>query len=360
MFIYFDVHPSLPDDKNKMKISKHSSRYPYQTLGQRVIVIFIVIFYLLLLSPAHPARAERVRIAGSNAMYPLMTAVVERFTYETGERSPIVEATGTGGGIKIFCSGNGQRFPDIITASRPMTQAEKAFCAKNGVTAIHEIQFGFDGIVLAHILNGTNRNTFSIQLQELRMALGQSDHLPNNHHLPQQWSDIHPRLPNRLIHVFGPPSSSGTRETLEMLLAAGDKHFSFREDGRYINAADQENMIVQKLLIEPDAVGVFSYGFYQKNRNRLHALAINGIQPNYHTIVSGQYPLSRPLFIYIKRCSSVVCKNLNSFIEFLLDPLTSGPTGYLREYGLIALSSEKHEDVRQRALHFLRPAPHSQ
>ncbi len=304
----------------------------------------IIIFIFAALSIKDAYGSDRVRIAGSHAMYPIVTAVAERFSYETGEKAPIVEAIGTGGGIKVFCGGTGKRFSDMVVASRPMSKAEKQFCLKNGVTYIHEIQFGFDGIVLAHAVNKRN---FSVHLQDLRMAFGNSDQLP------LKWSDIDAKLPKRFIRIYGPSPASGTREALETLLSGSEKSFSIREDGPYINASDQENVIARKLVIEPGAIGVFSYGFYEKNHDRLRALRIDGIRPRYEAIVSGQYPLSRALYIYIKNSPDTVSKNFKLFIKVLLDPLTSGPQGYLREYGFIALPTEKHHAVREEALQFI-------
>lgn len=308
--------------------------------------LFYIILVLILagISSCSLRATDRVRVAGSHAMYPIVTAVAERYSYETGEKAPIVEATGTGGGIKVFCSGNGKRFADMVVASRPMSQAEKEFCVRNGVMDIHEIMFGFDGIVLAHSIF---KKGFSVSMPELRMAFN------NSEDPPLLWSDIHRKLPVRLIRIYGPPATSGTREALEMLLGEGEKNFSIRKDGQYVDASDQENVIAQKLMIESGAIGVFSYGFYEKNHDRLRAVRIERIRPHYQAIVKGQYPLSRSLYVYLKKSSSNISKSLFSFVEALLDPLTSGPQGYLRAYGFIALPYEKHQDMRVKALHFL-------
>ena len=291
--------------------------------------------------------SDRIRVAGSTSMYPLMTAVAERYAYETDKPSPIIEATGTGGGIKVFCNGIGKRFPDIVAASRPMSVVEREFCATNGIHDILEIHLGFDGIVLAQSLKG---RPFSIKQADLKTALGKGS---IEQPAPQKWSDVQSNLPQAYIKIFGPPSTSGTKEALETLLAADDKTFTLRDDGHYVDASDQESVIAQKLLIEHKTIGVFSYGFYEKNLDHLRALRINGYRPTYKNIISGQYPLSRPLYIYIKICPAERYGMLKSFLMALLDPATSGTDGYLRSYGFIAHPRTKHQQIVKLASQFI-------
>ena len=314
-------------------------------------LFLIVIMSLFEVSPImRKAQAlERIRVAGSISMYPLMTAVAERYAYETDNPAPIIEATGTGGGIKVFCNGTGKRFPDIVAASRPMSTAERQFCATNGIDHILEIQLGFDGIVLAQTLKG---KPFSIKQQDLMTALAAI--APNSQSpAPRKWSDVQKSLPSYYIKVFGPPSTSGTKEALETLLAADDNTFKLRDDGHYIEASDQESVIAQKLLIEFKAIGVFSYGFYSKNLDRLRAVRVNGYRPSYKNIVSGRYPLSRPLFIYIKGNIKENYDTLTSFMTALLDPATSGPEGYLCSYGFIPHPQQRHEQIVNKLRQFI-------
>jgi phosphate transport system substrate-binding protein len=270
-----------------------------------------------------------------------------------------VESTGSGGGIKLFCAGNGLSTPDIAMSSRSMKDSERATCASNNVYDIREIKIGYDGIVIA---NSKDAPRFSLSKKDLYLALAHDlpspadpDKLVPNRH--RTWDEINASLPQIPIRVLGPPPTSGTRDIfverllksacLEMLPAETARSWNstqfnqrcqaLREDGAFVNAGENDARMVRKLINDSEALGIFGYSFLDRNRDRLQAASIDGIEPRFELIESGIYPLSRPLYLYVKPRHSAVLTDLDAFIDALVSARASGPDGYLIDHGLIPL-----------------------
>ncbi len=313
---------------------------------------------LLAASSAIAAR-DQIRIVGSSTVYPFTTAVAEEFGKAAG-KTPVVESTGTGGGMKIFCEGVGEDKPDATNASRRMKKSEFETCAKSGVTEIVELKVGFDGLTLAHSKDG---KPFALTLQQIFMALAkevpdQDGKLVANPYM--KWSDIDASLPDVKIEVLGPPPTSGTRDSLhELFLEAGAKKFeglaklakddakafekawkSVREDGAYVEAGENDNVIVQKLEANKDAVGVFGFSFLEENSAKLTGIALDGAEPTYDNIASGAYKGGRPLYIYFKKQHVGVIAGLKEFAEEYVSDKALGEEGYLAAKGLVALPED--------------------
>lgn len=296
---------------------------------------------------AVPGSSAPLRIVGSSAMYPFLVAVAERFGYAQGERTPIVEATGTGGGIKSFCSKRGPESPSLVAASRPMTEKERAFCRQQGIVSLLEIPLGLDGLVLA---TPKNQGTFlkNVTLKELFRAVSHPPSL-SKQALPVRWSDITPRLPSVRLKILVPSTASGTREAFEALVLKG---IPARQDRVLRSAADQETVLVQKLLKTQEAVGVLSYAYLEKNRTSLEPIALEGILPTRATIRSKAYPLVRRVYVYVKGEHWGLNKALAPFVAYLLDPRTEN---LLAENGLIPLGKEERQK-RQHQIDLFRRA----
>lgn len=305
-------------------------------------------------NPAAESSAARdhVLVTGSSTVYPFTTAVAEQFAAgHPGFKAPTVESTGTGAGIKAFCGGVGARFPDIVDASRRIKKSEYADCAANGVKDIVEIQIGIDGVAFAESNAGPK---LQLTVADLYKALA-----ANPFGKPQtatSWRDVNPALPAIAIKVYGPPSTSGTRDALaELILTRGcdtdpamaalkkrdeDAHkkicTAVREDGAYVDSGENDNLIVQKLQADPDAVGIFGYSFLEENAARLHGIPFGGISPTAATIADYSYPGARPLFIYVKSAHLNAIPGLRQFVgEYAA---AWGPGGYLDKRGLIVAS----------------------
>ncbi len=311
---------------------------------------------------------DQIRIVGSSTVFPFSTAVAEEFGKTTGHKTPVVESTGSGGGLKLFCAGVGIAHPDIANASRRIKSSEVERCAENGVTDITEVKIGFDGIVLA---NAKSAERFSITLRQLFLALAKDvpadgGMVPNPN---QTWSDIDPSLPAERIEVLGPPPTSGTRDAfVELAMEGGCKTFpdiealkkqdrnahkvvchSIREDGAFVEAGENDNLIVQKLEANPSALGVFGYSFLDQNRDKVRGSTIDGVEPDFDTIADGDYPVSRSMFFYVKRAHVGVIPGIVEFIETFTDEEAWGPYGYLADKGLIPLPDEDREAMREQA-----------
>ncbi len=314
----------------------------------RFLLTILVIFTISLPTFAR----DQIRIVGSTAVYPFATAVAAQFGKTSEFKTPVIEATGTGGGIKIFCSGTGKRYPDIVNASRPMSPAEKRMCKAHGIENIIEIIIGYDGIVIGI---PQNRPAFSLTCGDLFQALGEKlqsedQWVQNPHHT---WQEINANLQNQSIVVLGPPSTLGTREVFEQkAIKAGCQQICndsaqcsgiLRHDDALIEVAGPENVIVQKLEGNPNAIAIFSFGFLRNNRNKVQALAINGVLPSAQTITSGRYPLSRPLYMYVKQDQIKKVPGINEYLEEFLSDHTSGPQGYLIKKGLVPLAGNKRQ-----------------
>jgi phosphate transport system substrate-binding protein len=300
---------------------------------------------------------DSINIVGSSTVYPFTTTVAEQFGRAGKFKTPKVESTGTGGGLKLFCNGVGPQFPDIANASRRIKPAELATCVQNGVKDVVEIKVGYDGIVLAENKTGAALN---ITRKDVYLALAKTVPDPANPTalIPNPyttWKNVNPKLPATKIEVLGPPPTSGTRDSFaELYMEAGCRNFawldalrtqdeprfkracdSIREDGAYIEAGENDNLIVQKLGASKDAVGIFGYSFLEENVDKLKGAIVDGVSPTYETIASGKYPASRPLFIYVKKQHVKVIPGIEEFIAEYTSEKALGEEGYLADKGLI-------------------------
>jgi phosphate transport system substrate-binding protein len=314
---------------------------------------------VLALSPALAAR-DQIRIVGSSTVYPFTAAVAEEFGKASGMKTPVVESTGTGGGMKLFCAGVGEEHPDFTNASRQIKKSEFDDCAKNGVTDIVEIKVGFDGLSLAHSKAAAD---FELSKQQVFQALakevpGADGKLVANPY--KTWADIDPSLPAVKIEVLGPPPTSGTRDSfVELVMEKGAEAFeslatlkkddakgfekvwkSIREDGAYVEAGENDNLIVQKLEANKDALGIFGFSFLEENTSMIKGIKIEGVEPTYETIASGDYKVSRPLFVYAKKAHIGVIPGMAEFVAEYVSGKAIGEEGYLADKGLIALPGE--------------------
>ncbi len=324
------------------------------------------------LSTAAFARDE-IRIVGSSTVYPFTTAVAEQFGKAGGGKAPVVESTGTGGGFKLFCAGVGDATPDISNASRPMKKAEFELCQANGVKDIVEIKIGLDGIVLAKVKSGSD---LSLQQEEVFLALAKEIHDENLKFIPnpyKNWKDVDPFLPETKIEVLGPPPTSGTRDAfLELIMEKGAKGFgalrdmkdadekdgaknyekiwkSIRQDGAFVEAGENDNLIVQKIEGNPNAIGIFGFSFLDENKDKIKPVLIGGVEPTYENIASGKYPASRALFIYVKKAHVGVIPGIKEFLAEYASTKAIGEDGYLVGKGLIAMPKEEIEKAAKTA-----------
>jgi phosphate transport system substrate-binding protein len=311
-----------------------------------------------------------IEIVGSSTVYPFATVVAETFGKRTKFKTPKIESTGSGGGLKLFCSGNGINTPDMTNSSRRIKQSEVELCAKNGVTKITEVQVGFDGIAIANAKKG---NVFNLTLKDLFLALAkevpgkaEGELIANPY---KTWKDVNPELPEIKIEVLGPPPTSGTRDAFaELALEGGCKTFDWikatkkqdkrkyksichtvREDGAFIEAGENDNLIVQKLEKNPNALGVFGFSFLDQNSDKVKGASIDGIEISFENIADGSYPISRPLFFYVKNDHVGKVPGIAEYIAEFTDEDTWGEDGYLTEKGLIPLGEDQREAMGESA-----------
>jgi len=312
---------------------------------------------------------DEIRIVGSSTVFPYTQAVAEQFANNTGAPSPIVESTGTGGGMQIFCGGIGEAHADITGASRAMKASEFQLCQDNGVTEITEALIGFDGLSLA--ISRANDATWDLTLGEIYLALGaqvpvEGEWADNPYTM---WNEINPDLPAVEILAYGPPPTSGTRDAfVELAMHAGCEELDFvheggfdgdwvgencsrmRTDGPFVEAGENDNLIVQRLEADANALGIFGYSFLYENLDKLKGVQIEGVEPTIDTIADKSYPVSRPLYFYIKNAHRGVIPNLNEFIEEYMsdDALMTG--GYLSERGLVPLAEDRIVELQDAVL----------
>lgn len=293
------------------------------------------------------AARDYVTAVGSSTVYPFATAVAEAYA-KTGVKSPVIESTGTGAGMKLFCAGVGAQHPDIENASRRIKKSEYEECQKNGVTEIVEIQVGIDGIAFAEAKSGPG---FKLTPLDVYKALAANPFgKPNT---AKTWKDVNPSLPAEPILVYGPPSTSGTRDALkELILEAGcktdeatkalkdtdkEKYESIchdvREDGAYVDSGENDNLIVQKISQNPKAIGVFGYSFLEENPDSLKGIPLSDVTPTYATISDYSYPGARPLFIYVKKQHLAAIKALQGYVDEWAK--SWGDNGLLKQKGMV-------------------------
>ena len=323
---------------------------------------------------AGPALArDQIKIVGSSTVFPYSQAAAEEFGKKTGKKAPVVESTGTGGGMKIFCQGIGEGTPDIAGASRAMKKSEWELCTKNGVADITEVQLGFDGLSIARSKKGA-----PLDLTEKQIFLALASEVPDGDKLVpnpyKKWSDIDKSLPDSAILAYGPPPTSGTRDAFVELVMhdgcealdyfkkqkesldkdayktlIGEKCTPMRQDGPFVEAGENDNLIVQRIEADPNAVGIFGYSFLYENADKLQGVKIEGVDPSFDTIADGSYPIARPMFFYIKNAHRKVIPGLNDFVAEYASDEAMGEGGYLQERGLVVLSEDKLTEMQDRA-----------
>ncbi|WP_340645283.1 substrate-binding domain-containing protein [Phenylobacterium sp.] len=303
----------------------------------------------------------QVWAAGSSTVFPFATRVAENVARTTGGKAARIESLGTGGGFKLFCGGTSSQFPDIATASRPIKKSEFEKCVAAGVTDIIEIKIGYDGIVIANDKKGPS---FDLHREQLYKALAAE--LPKGGafapNASKTWAQVGPGLPAEQILVYGPPPTSGTRDaftelalekggekdaTLAALKTSDEEGFkakthTIRSDGAWIDSGENDNAIVQTLEKTPHSIGVFGYSFLENNMDKVKAAKIEGVAPTFETISSGAYPLSRSLFIYVKKANVGVTPGLREFVDGFVSDAATGKGGYLQSRGLIPLPEAEH------------------
>lgn len=305
---------------------------------------------------------DRIQIVGSSTVFPYTQAVAEEFANKSGKAAPVVESTGTGGGMKLFCAGIGPDHPDLTGASRAMKESEYKACMANGVDSITEVQIGYDGLSLAQSRQGPEiAVTKKLLFQALAAEVEVDGKIVANPY--RKWSEIDSSLPDVSITVFGPPPTSGTRDAwVELVMEEGCEAFAaiealdqakkkevcarMRQDGPFVEAGENDNLIVQRLEADKNAFGIFGYSFLYENEDRLKGVAIGGVKPNFDTIADASYPVSRPLFFYVKNAHRNVIPGLEEFVTEYVSEDAMGDGGYLGERGLIPLSAEKREQIR--------------
>lgn len=321
----------------------------------------------LLYTGAAEAR-DQIRAVGSSTVFPFVSAAAEQFGQGGKFKTPIVESTGTGGGFKLFCSGEGEATPDLSNASRPITDGEKATCATNGITKITEIPIGYDGIVIANAKGGIKANLTKAQLF---MALANKVPAQDGSLVPnpyKNWNEIDPSLPAQKIEVYGPPPTSGTRDAfVEMVMEEGCKAYPqiakaipddkerkkscsmMREDGGYIDAGEDDNVIVQKLVSNKNAFGIFGYSFLEENGGKVQGASVEGVAPTEANVESGKYKVSRSLYVYVKGEHIGKIPGIAEFINELTSDAAIGKNGYLIAKGLIPLHANDIKTAKERA-----------
>ena len=310
---------------------------------------------------------DQIRIVGSSTVYPYATVVAEKFGKAGKFKTPIIESTGTGGGMKLFCAGVGANHPDVTNASRAIKPKEKALCEKNGVSEIIEIVVGNDGISLAHSNSAPDANFTKEQLwRALAANVDVDGKLVENPY--KNWNDINSSLPNKKIEILVAPPTSGTRDawnslvmgkgcsdTAKSLFKAADKDAKkecakMREDGYAVEAGENDTLIVQKLTSNPNAYGFFGYSYLVANKDKVKAAAVNGVRPSLEGIQNYSYPIARPLFFYVKKAHVGVIPGIQEFLDEFTSKKAMSNRGYLAKIGLVPLASDKYKVTRTAAL----------
>lgn len=327
---------------------------------------------------AHPAAArDQIEIVGSSTVFPFATSVAERFGRATPFKTPVVESTGSGGGLKLFCAGIGLKHPDITNASRRIKASEFAKCRDKGI-AMTEIIIGFDGIVMANARQ-RGRGALDLTLRQIYLATAARvpdpaapctddwcEPVPNPY---KKWSDIDPSLPNVKIEILGPPPTSGTRDAFqELAMEGGAKTFphikaykkrddraykslvrTVRDDGAWIDAGENDNLMVSKLAANPDAVGVFGFSFLDQNAEKIIGARVEGVEPEFENIAAGDYGISRSLYFYVKHAHVGVVPGIREYLRAFTSEDAFGGEGYLVDKGLIPLPPDARAKYRRDA-----------
>ena len=369
-------------------------------MNKQIVGAFALVATISGINTAQAANRDSVSIVGSSTVYPFATVVAERFGRSTSFKAPKIESTGSGGGMKLFCKGVGANTPDITNASRRIKKSEYDSCLENGVTDIVEVLVGFDGIAIA---NSKSAPRLTLSLKDIYLALAKDIPGPDGKLVPnpnKTWKDVNPALPDTRIEVLGPPPTSGTRDAFaELALGGGAKAipdlktlrglgadqvdeikslmgklgmpatvydalmqkkgkapkgkdlfktvaYAVREDGAYIEAGENDNLIVQKLEANPNALGVFGFSFLDENGDKVQGSEVGGVTPSFDTIASGDYPVSRPLYFYIKGAHVGKIPGIQEYAVEFTSNRAMGEDGYLPEKGLIPLSDDELNQVQ--------------
>jgi phosphate transport system substrate-binding protein len=330
---------------------------------------FIALIACVVLMSQATAQSSRdyISVVGSSTVYPFATVVAEQFGRSSQFKTPKIESIGSGGGLKLFCAGVGIAHPDVTNSSRRIKQSEVDDCAANGVDNIVEVKIGYDGIVLA---NSVDARTYRLTRRDIFLALakdvpdpsGAKELVANPY---QKWSDINPDLSSNTIEVLGPPPTSGTRDAfVELAMEGGCKSFDWikavkkqdkgkyksichtiREDGRYIEAGENDNLIVQKLRANPKALGIFGFSFLDQNADVVQGSIVDGTAPTFEAIAEGEYPVSRPLFFYVKKAHVEAIPGMREYLAEFTSDRAVGEYGYLADKGLIPLPDDERAAV---------------
>ena len=332
---------------------------------KKLIILCAIVFMFSFTSHAR----DQISVVGSSTVYPFSTVVAENFGRDTGMKTPKIESTGSGGGMKLFCAGLGVNHPDITNSSRRIKKSELEKCSKAGIELV-EIKVGYDGIVIANSKKGEK---FNLSKRDIFLALAKDvpegnaeggKLIPNPN---KTWKEVNSNLPDIKIEVLGPPPTSGTRDAFnELAIEGGCKTFpnlkaikkedkkkykaicrAVREDGVYIEAGENDNLIVQKLAENKNALGVFGFSFLAENEDKIQGSNIDGNEPTFENIASKAYPVSRPLYFYIKTAHVDVIPGIREFVEAYTSDDAFGPDGYLSERGLIPMPDEEREFFRK-------------
>ena len=337
-------------------------------IKKSLVIVAITSAAALSLSQAASAR-DYISIVGSSTVYPFATVVAEQFGKTTRFKIPKIESTGSGGGLKLFCSGVGVEHPDITNASRRIKKSEYEQCQKNGVKDILEVKIGYDGIAVA---NSKKTPQFTLSRKDIFLALakevpdpkGGEKLVPNPY---TTWKQVNATLPDTRIEVLGPPPTSGTRDAFaELALEGGCKKVDWikamkksdknaykrichtvREDGAYVEAGENDNLIVQKLEANPNALGVFGFSFLDQNTDKIQGSLVDGVAPEFELISSGEYPISRPLFFYVKKAHIEVIPGLREYLNEFTSEAAFGDEGYLLDAGLVPLDNTTRGTLRK-------------
>ena len=321
---------------------------------------------------AYAAGRSTISVVGSSTVYPFATVVAEKFGKKTSFSTPKIESTGSGGGMKLFCNGVGLSTPDITNASRRIKKSEYDKCQNNGVTDIVEVHIGFDGIAVA---NSKKSEQLKLSRKDLFLALAQKVPNPDGsktlvENPYKTWKQVNAALPDTAIEVLGPPPTSGTRDAFaELAMEGGCKKFDFikamkksdkkaykgichtvREDGPYIEAGENDNLIVQKLDKNPNALGIFGFSFLEQNDDKVQGSLVEGKAPEFETIADGSYPISRPLYFYVKKAHMDSIPGMDAYLKEFTSESAMGEDGYLLDKGLIPLSDGERDMLRKNVM----------
>jgi len=335
---------------------------------RKVMVVWVTGLFMIASFGLANAARDYINIVGSSTVYPFATVVAEQFGKSTSYKTPKIESTGSGGGFKLFCAGVGVEHPDITNASRAIKKSEFDTCVANGVKEIVEVKIGYDGIVMANSkktapLKLTRKDIFLALAKDVPDPSGAEKLVPNPY---KTWQDVNPALPAKSIEVLGPPPTSGTRDAfVELAMEGGAKSFGWikamkktdskkykavchtvREDGAYVEAGENDNLIVQKLEANPNAVGIFGFSFLDQNMDKLQGSFVDGVQPTFDAIADGEYPVSRPLFFYVKKAHAEVIPGMKEYLQEFTSEKAWGPDGYLTEKGMIPMPDAERTKYR--------------